>query len=69
MRRMSQALDDVRRSLTRRVAVLRVSRLSGLITLVAALVLTVVWWNDPLPLGGFLSGSSSVVACFSSSGS
>ena len=54
MRRMSQALDDVRRSLTRRVAVLRVSRLSGLITLVAALVLTVVWWNDPLPLSVLL---------------
>ena len=55
MRRMSQTLDDdVRRSLARRVAVLRVSRLSGLITLVAALVLTVVWWNDPLPLGALL---------------
>ena len=52
---MSQTLDDdVRRSLARRVAVLRVSRLSGLITLVAALVLTVVWWNDPLPLGALL---------------
>ena len=46
--------DAIRSSLARRVAVLRVSRLSGLITLVAALVLTVVWWNDPLPLGALL---------------
>ena len=55
MRRMSQTLDDdVRRSLARRVAVLRVSRLSGLINLAAALVLVAVWWNDPLPLSVLL---------------
>lgn len=52
---MSQILDDdVRHPLARRVVVLRMLRLSGLITLVAALVLVVVWWNDPLPLGVLL---------------
>ena len=46
--------DAIRSSLTRRVMVLRALRLSGLTTLVAALVLAMVWWNDPLPLGALL---------------